>query len=82
MLEFTKREYENEYSVWCTEEDDLVGELWYDKEKGWHFSSFECGTGYHINDLQDVINKVNELNDLVKDSEYFKHQKELLDGNN
>ena len=34
MLEFTKREYANEYSVWCTEEDDLVGELWYDKEKG------------------------------------------------
>lgn len=62
MLEFTKREYENEYSVWCTEEYDFVGN--------------------HINDLQDVINKVNELNNLVKDSEYFKHQKELLDGNN
>ena len=82
MLEFTKREYANEYSVWCTEADDLVGELWYDKEKGWHFASFEDDTGYHINDLQDIINKVNELNDLVKDSEYFKHQKELLDGNN
>ena len=24
MLEFTKREYANEYSVWCMEEDDLV----------------------------------------------------------
>lgn len=82
MLKFTKREYENEYSVWCTEEDDFVGELWYGEEKGWHFSSFEYGTGYHINDLQDVINKVNELNNLVKDSEYFKQQKELLDGNN
>ena len=33
-------------------------------------------------DLQDIINKVNELNDLVKDNEYFKHQKELLDGSN
>lgn len=82
MLEFTKRECENEYSVWCTEEDDLVGELWYDEEKGWHLSSFEYGTGYHINDLQDVINKVNELNSLDKGREYFKHQKELLDGNN
>ena len=51
MLEFTKRECVNEYSVWCTEEDDLVGELWYDEEKGWHFSSFEDDTGYHINDL-------------------------------
>ena len=82
MLEFTKRECVNEYSVWCTEEDDLVGKLWYNEEKGWHFSSFEYGTGYHINDLQDILNKVNELNDLVKDSEYFKQQKELLDGNN
>ena len=82
MLKFTKREYANEYSVWCTEEDDLVGELWYDEEKGWHLSSFEYGTGYHINDLQDIINKVNELNNLVKGREYFKHQKELLDGNN
>lgn len=82
MLEFTKRECVNEYSVWCTEEDDLVGELWYDEEDGWHFSSFEYGIGYHINDLQDILNKVNELNDLVKGREYFKQQKELLDGNN
>ena len=82
MLEFTKREYENEYSVWCTEEDDLVGELWYDEEDGWHFSSFEDVIGYHINDLQDILNKVNELNDLDKGREYFKQQKELLDGNN
>jgi hypothetical protein len=66
MLEFTKREYANEYSVWCTEEDGLVGELWYDKEKGWHFASFEYDAGYHINDLQDIINKVNELNYFVK----------------
>ena len=82
MLEFTKRECVNEYSVWCTEEDDLVGELWYDKEKGWHFASFDYCTGYHINDLQDILNKVNELNDLDKGREYFKQQKELLDGNN
>lgn len=34
MLEFTKRECVNEYSVWCTEEDDLVGKLWYNEEKG------------------------------------------------
>ena len=59
MLEFTKRECENEYSVWCTEEDDLVGN--------------------HINDLQDILNKVNNLD---KGREYFKQQKELLDGNN
>lgn len=82
MLEFTKREYANEYSVWCTEEDDLVGELWYDEEKGWHFSSFVDDTSYHIDDLHDIINKVNELNSLDKGREYFKHQKELLDGNN
>ena len=59
MLEFTKRECENEYSVWCMEEDDLVGN--------------------HINDLQDILNKVNNLD---KGREYFKQQKELLDGNN
>ena len=82
MLEFTKREYANEYSVWCTEEDGLVGELWYDEEKGWHFSSFDDDIGYHINDLHDILNKVNELNDLDKGREYFKQQKELLDGNN
>ena len=82
MLEFTKREYANEYSVWCTEEDDFVGELWYGGEKGWHFSSFDDDAGYHINDLQDIVNKVNELNSLDKGREYFKHQKELLDGNN
>ena len=82
MIEFTKREYANEYSVWCTEEEYLVGELWYDEEDGWHFSSFDDETGYHINDLQDILNKVNELNDLDKGREYFKQQKELLDGNN
>ena len=82
MLEFTKRECVNEYSVWCTEEDDLVGELWYDEEKGWHFSSYTYEVGYHINDLQEIVNKVRELNSLDKGREYFKHQKELLDGNN
>lgn len=82
MLEFTKREYENEYSVWCTEEDDLVGELWYDEEKGWHFSAYTYEVGYHINDLQEIVNKVRELNNLDKGREYFKQQKELLDGNN
>ena len=82
MLEFTKRECVNEYSVWCTEEDDLVGELWYDEEKGWHFSSYDYEVGYHINDLQEIVNKVRELNSLDKGREYFKQQKELLDGNN
>lgn len=82
MLEFTKREYANEYSVWCTEEDDLVGELWCDGEKGWHFSSYDYEVGYHINDLQEIVNKVRELNSLDKGREYFKQQKELLDGNN
>ena len=82
MLEFTKREYANEYSVWCTEADDLVGELWYDEEKGWHFSIYTYEVGYHINDLQEIVNKVRELNSLDKGREYFKHQKELLDGNN
>ena len=79
MLEFTKREYENEYSVWCTEEYDLVGELWYDEEKGWHFSAYAYEVGYHINDLQEIVNKVRELNNLDKGREYFKQQKELLE---
>lgn len=79
MLEFTKREYANEYSVWCTEENGLVGELWYDEEKGWHFSSYAYEVGYHINDLQEIVNKVRELNSLDKGREYFKQQKELLE---
>lgn len=66
MLEFTKREYKNEYSVWCTEEDDFVGELWYNEEEGWHFSSFESDMGYHIGGLQEIIDKVRELNYFVK----------------
>ena len=68
--------------MWCTEEDDLVGELWWDEEKGWHLSSYDYEVGYHINDLQEIVNKVRELNNLDKGREYFKQQKELLDGNN
>lgn len=82
MLEFTKRECVNEYSVRFTDDDDPVGELWYNEEKGWHFSSFESDMGYHIDSLQEIIDKVRELNYFVKYCEYFKHQKELLDGNN
>ena len=59
----------------------LQGELWYDKEKG-GISHLLIIVQVITLTIWDIINKVNELNDLVKDNEYFKHQKELLDGNN
>jgi len=82
MLEFTKKEFANEYAIWCNNVAEFIGELWFCKDDGWHFSLYEDDTGVPISEMKIIIAKMEQLTEQTTKEGYFKQQKELVDGNN
>ena len=81
MLEFRKAELVNEYTIFDSSCDNYIGELWFCKDDGWHFSLYEEDTGVPISEMKIIIAKMEQLTEQTTKEGYFKQQKELVDGN-
>lgn len=82
MLEFIKREGCNEYAIWCDKMTSFIGELWFCTDSGWHFSLYESDTGVPVDEMKNILAKMEQLTEQTIKEGYFKQQKELVDGNN
>ena len=82
MLEFRKMELVNEYGIWDSSFDNYIGELWFCKDDGWHFSLYSPVTGIPISEMKVIVAKMEQLTEQTTKEGYFKQQKELLDGDN
>lgn len=79
MLEFIKRERRNEYAIWCDKMTSFIGELWFCMGNGWHFSLYESDTGIPVDEMKNILAKMEELSGQSTQEGYFKQQKELLE---
>ena len=83
MLEFKQKTYCEyaAYNIYDSEIDDNIGELYRIDQGSWFLELNERCNGINLQDVEDIYVKMKQLNDCTPQEIYFKHQKELLDGN-
>lgn len=81
MLEFKQKSH-CEYIVYDLTISRSIGEIYKTLLDGWFLELNERCNGIHLQDVEDIYVKMKQLNDCTTQEIYFKHQKELLDGNN
>jgi len=79
MLEFTKKEFANEYAIWCSDAENFIGELWCCGDGRWHFSLYEADIGVPTDEIRNILSKMEQLTEQTTKEGYFKQQKELVD---
>lgn len=81
MLDIKKKTI-YKYTIYDCDINRDIGEIYYTTAGGWYLELNERCCGINYNDVKDIFITMTALDIREKQDQYFKHQKELLDGNN